>query len=91
MVFLDFNYRDYGPRWGTLHGGIDIGTPTGTAVAIDKPGKVLFGLYGGYDMIDTWVPSLKVQFRFAHLVKDIKNLEIHLKQMKCWRNWWWSQ
>ena len=65
---------DYGPRWGTLHGGIDIGTPTGTAVAIDKPGKVLAsGIYGGYgNMIDAWVPALKVQFRFAHLVKRYK-------------------
>ena len=65
---------DYGPRWGTLHGGIDIGTPTGTAVAIDKPGKVLAsGIYSGYgNMIDAWVPSLKVQFRFAHLVKRYK-------------------
>ena len=72
---------DYGPRThpvtgepGKLHGGIDIGTPTGTAVAIDKPGKVLAsGLYGGYgNMIDAWVPALKVQFRFAHLVKRYK-------------------
>ena len=67
---------DYGPRWGTLHGGIDIGTPTGTALAIDKPGKILAaGLYGGYgNMIDAWVPALKVQFRFAHLVKRYKNV-----------------
>ena len=65
---------DYGQRWGTLHGGIDIGTPTGTALAIDKPGKVLAsGVYGGYgNMIDAWVPALKVQFRFAHLVKRYK-------------------
>tara|TARA_S200002703_G_scaffold138921_2_gene129378 strand:+ start:2888 stop:4783 length:1896 start_codon:yes stop_codon:yes gene_type:complete len=65
---------DYGQRWGTLHGGIDIGTPTGTALAIDKPGKVLAsGIYGGYgNMIDAWVPALKVQFRFAHLVKRYK-------------------
>ena len=67
---------DYGPRWGTLHGGIDVGTPTGTALAIDKPGKILAsGLYGGYgNMIDAWVPALKVQFRFAHLVKRYKNV-----------------
>lgn len=65
---------DYGQRWGRLHGGIDIGTPTGTALAIDKPGKVLAsGIYGGYgNMIDAWVPALKVQFRFAHLVKRYK-------------------
>lgn len=67
---------DYGPRWGTLHGGIDVGTPTGTALAIDKPGKILAsGIYGGYgNMIDAWVPALKVQFRFAHLVKRYKNV-----------------
>lgn len=65
---------DYGWRWGKLHGGLDIGTPTGTAVAIDKPGEVLYSaVYGGYgNMIDAWVPSLNIQFRFAHLVKRFK-------------------
>jgi len=64
----------YGRRWGRLHGGIDIGTPTGTALALSHSGKVIFSaLHGGYgNMIDAWVPALNVQFRFAHLTKRFK-------------------
>ena len=63
----------YGGRWGTLHGGIDVGTPTGTAIALAKAGKVMYSSpnHGGYGgIIDAWVPSLNVQFRFAHLIKQ---------------------
>lgn len=65
----------YGGRWGTLHGGIDVGTPTGTALALSHAGKVMYGgLHSsGYgNMIDAWVPALNVQFRFAHLSKVFK-------------------
>jgi len=64
----------YGRRWGRLHGGIDIGTPTGTALALSHSGEVIFSaLHGGYgNMIDAWVPALNVQFRFAHLTKRYK-------------------
>ena len=65
---------DYGRRWGKLHGGIDVGTPTGTALALSHSGEVIFSaLHGGYgNMIDAWVPALNVQFRFAHLTKRYK-------------------
>ena len=75
----------FGQRWGRLHGGIDVGTPTGTPLALAHAGKIMYaGLNGGYgNMIDAWVPSLNVQFRFAHLVKVyLKKPEIILKQMK---------
>ena len=64
----------FGQRWGRLHGGIDVGTPTGTPLALAHAGKIMYaGLYGGYgNMIDAWVPHLNVQFRFAHLVKLFK-------------------
>lgn len=64
----------FGQRWGRLHGGIDVGTPTGTPLALAHAGKIMYaGLNGGYgNMIDAWVPSLNVQFRFAHLVKLFK-------------------
>ena len=71
----------YGPRKhpvtgeeGKLHGGIDIGTPTGTAVALNVPGEIVFANpHGGYGyVIDAWVPSLNAQFRLAHLSKFAK-------------------
>jgi len=64
----------YGRRWGRLHGGIDIGTPTGTALALSHSGEVIYSaLHDGYgNMIDAWVPALNVQFRFAHLTKRYK-------------------
>lgn len=64
----------YGQRWGTLHGGIDIGTPEGTYVALGVDVEIVFsGLHGrvpghGYgNVIDAWAPSLGLQFRLAHL------------------------
>ena len=65
----------YGQRWGRLHGGIDVATPTGTPLAISGAGKIMYGgLHSsGYgNMIDAWVPALGVQFRFAHLSKIFK-------------------
>lgn len=71
----------YGPRThpvtgepGKLHGGIDIGTPVGTAVALNVPGEIVFANpAGGYGyVIDAWVPSLNAQFRMAHLSKFVK-------------------
>jgi len=66
----------YGQRWGRLHGGIDIGTPEGTYVALDVEVEIVFaGLHGrapghGYgNVVDAWAPSLGLQFRLAHLNK----------------------
>ena len=59
----------YGQRWGKLHGGIDIGTPTGTYVGLSVPVEIVYaGNHGGYgNVIDAWAPSLGLQFRLAHL------------------------
>ena len=59
----------YGQRWGKLHGGIDIGTPTGTYVGLSVPVEIVYaGNKGGYgNVIDAWAPSLGLQFRLAHL------------------------
>ena len=64
----------YGPRWGRLHGGIDVGVPTGTAIGLNVPGEIVFaGTAGGYGyVIDAWVPSLGAQFRLAHLSRFFK-------------------
>ena len=71
----------YGPRThpvtgqpGKLHGGIDVGTPTGTPLAINAPGQILAaGNYGGYGfMQDVWVPSHNIQLRLAHLSEFVK-------------------
>jgi murein DD-endopeptidase MepM/ murein hydrolase activator NlpD len=68
----------YGPRWGTMHKGIDIGTPEGTYVALDVDVEIMYsGLHGsrpghGYgNVVDAWAPSLKLQFRLAHLNKRL--------------------
>jgi murein DD-endopeptidase MepM/ murein hydrolase activator NlpD len=63
----------YGQRWGTLHGGIDIGTPVGTFVGLSVPVEIIYaGRHGstgsGYgNVVDAWAPSLGLQFRLAHL------------------------
>ena len=71
----------YGPRThpvtgqpGKLHGGIDVGTPTGTPLALNAPGEILAaGNYGGYGfMQDVWIPSHNIQLRLAHLSEFVK-------------------
>jgi murein DD-endopeptidase MepM/ murein hydrolase activator NlpD len=40
---------EYGPRWGRMHRGIDLGASTGTAIGASKAGTVIFaGWQGGY-------------------------------------------
>ena len=71
----------YGPRVhpvtgevGKLHGGIDVGTPTGTPLALNAPGEILAaGNFGGYGfMQDVWIPSHNIQIRLAHLSEFVK-------------------
>ena len=64
----------YGPRWGRTHGGIDVGTPQGTALSLAADGEIVFaGLAGGYgNVIDAWLPKPGVQLRLAHLSQIIK-------------------
>jgi murein DD-endopeptidase MepM/ murein hydrolase activator NlpD len=39
----------YGPRWGRMHTGIDVGAPSGTPIKAAKAGEVIFtGWLGGY-------------------------------------------
>lgn len=46
----------FGPRWGTMHNGIDIGCPEGTPILAGEAGTVIISQYsssaGNYVMID---------------------------------------
>lgn len=46
----------FGPRWGRLHAGIDIGAPGGTPIRATKSGQVTlaepYGGYGNYTCVD---------------------------------------
>ena len=56
------------------HGGLDIGTPVGTSVALGEDGEIVAaGKYGGYgNLIDAWLPTSGIQLRMAHLSSIIK-------------------
>jgi murein DD-endopeptidase MepM/ murein hydrolase activator NlpD len=47
---------EYGPRWGRMHRGIDLGVPIGTPIAASKAGTVILatsqGGYGNLVLID---------------------------------------
>jgi len=68
----------YGPRWGRLHGGVDVGTPVGTGLSLSEEGEIVYaGRHGrpgkGYgNMIDAWLPGSGVQIRLAHLSQIVK-------------------
>lgn len=43
---------EYGPRWGRMHRGIDLGAPTGAAIRAAQDGTVIFaGWQGGYGQL----------------------------------------
>jgi murein DD-endopeptidase MepM/ murein hydrolase activator NlpD len=57
---------EYGPRWGSLHRGIDLGAPTGTAIRSVAGGTVIYaGWQGGYGNI-TLIDHGGVVSAYAH-------------------------
>ena len=57
------------PRSHGQHGGIDIGCASGLYVSLRVDCEILgtkYERYGYGHVIDVWIPSLKVQLRFAH-------------------------
>ncbi|MFO7779135.1 MAG: peptidoglycan DD-metalloendopeptidase family protein [Nitriliruptoraceae bacterium] len=63
---------EYGPRWGRIHRGIDLGAGTGTPIRSIQAGTVIFaGWQGGYGQItlidhgDGMVSAYAHQSRFA--------------------------
>jgi murein DD-endopeptidase MepM/ murein hydrolase activator NlpD len=60
----------FGPRWGRLHAGIDLGAPTGTPTTASEAGRVSFlwhapgGGYGNYLCIQH---AARLSTCYAHL------------------------
>lgn len=59
----------YGPRWGRLHTGIDLGIPVGTPVVASLSGQVIIaGWLEGYgNTIVIRQPDGKTETYYAHL------------------------
>ncbi len=58
---------EYGPRWGRLHRGIDLGAPTGTPIRAIRGGTVIFaGWQGGYGQITLIDHGNGVVSAYAH-------------------------
>lgn len=59
---------EYGPRWGRMHRGIDLGGPTGTAIGAAKAGRVISaGWQGGYGRLLLIDHGDGVVTAYAHL------------------------
>jgi len=59
---------EYGPRWGRMHRGIDLGAPTGTPVGAAKAGTVIFaGWQGGYGRLLLLRHDDGIVTAYAHL------------------------
>jgi len=58
---------EYGPRWGRMHRGIDLGAPTGTPIRAIRAGTVIFaGWQGGYGQITLIDHGNGVVSAYAH-------------------------
>lgn len=59
---------EYGPRWGRMHRGIDLGAPTGTPVGAAQAGTVIFaGWQGGYGRLLLIRHADGIVTAYAHL------------------------
>lgn len=59
---------EYGPRWGRMHRGIDLGAPTGAPIRASKAGRVIFaGWQGGYGRLVLIDHHDGVVTAYAHL------------------------
>ncbi len=59
---------EYGPRWGRMHRGIDLGAPTGTPIGAARAGQVLYaGWRGGYGRLLLLRHDDGVVTAYAHL------------------------
>ncbi len=58
---------EYGPRWGRMHRGIDLGAPVGTPIRAIRGGSVIFaGWQGGYGQITLIDHGNGVVSAYAH-------------------------
>jgi septal ring factor EnvC (AmiA/AmiB activator) len=59
---------EYGPRWGTIHRGIDLGASTGTPIGASAAGRVIFaGWQGGYGNLVVIDHGNGVATAYAHM------------------------
>lgn len=58
---------EYGPRWGRMHRGIDLGAPVGTPIRAIRGGTVIFaGSQGGYGLMTLIDHGNGVVSAYAH-------------------------
>lgn len=71
----------YGPRWGSVHRGVDWSCSTGTSVMASSGGTVVqAGWYGSYGYCITISHGNGIQTRYAHLSKILVSYGDYVKQ-----------
>lgn len=71
----------YGPRWGSMHNGIDIAVVTGTPIRAAADGRVIYsGANGGYGIMVIIDHGSGVETRYAHHSRNVATVGQNVKR-----------